>query len=436
MTLAQNRARPVRKASEGVADLVITGGLAIAVVMSWAALIWSYGWSGFMVGWVVSPFVGVIAALLLTVWTIPLRRADVLSFRRRTRISSPDEANAAVRSIVVVMPVFNAEPFLQLSLPPLMAMVARGQLKEVLVVDDGSTDDSAAFARAQGAKVVGSGGRKGPGAARNLAIKHAEADVLWFVDADVVVHEDSAVFIQEAFAHPDVVATFGSYDDRPAAPNFGSQYKNLVHHHYHQHADAVASTFWSGCGAVKTSAFAAVGGFDAETYRFPSVEDVDLGYRLREGGGTIRLDRRLLSTHLKVWSILELVRVDIFRRAIPWARMMLKRAELLDDLNVGTVERLRAILAGVAVLSILAVIVGMMSPLWLLPIFFTVLTANWHLFRLFAGRQGMLFAICGLAFHQIYYLYSGVAFVCCWLEYMLGRVNSDGDRFIDESLAG
>ena len=56
-------------------------------------------------------------------------------------------------------------------------------------------------------------------------------------------------------------------------------------------------------------------GFDAERYPWPSVEDIDLGYRLRERGGRIFLDRNMLSKHLKRWGVVELVRVDIFRRA-------------------------------------------------------------------------------------------------------------------------
>jgi hypothetical protein len=227
--------------------------------------------------------------------------------------------------------------------------------------------------------------------------------------------------LRSAFLEPGVVAVFGSYDDKPPAPNFGSQYKNLVHHHYHQHADPRASTFWSGCGAVRRDAFLAIDGFDQSNFKVPSVEDIDLGYRMRAAGGQIRLDRRILSTHLKVWSVPELVRTDIFRRALPWARMMLNRTDVLDDLNVGTAERLRAILAGVSLAALPAAAIGLL-PYWALaPILLTAVTANWHLFRLFAKVRGYGFASAGLAFHQIYYLYSTASFAWCWFESKLLR---------------
>jgi len=403
-----------------ISEFLVTASFILAAVGVWPLLILRFGWMiGLLVGWFVAPLCAVAVAALVLLWTVPLRSFDALSLRP-LRAGDPAVGTAGPAqpplTISVIMPVFNGEQYLVSSLPPLIAMLARGELAEVIVADDGATDGSAAYARSVGATVISSGGRRGPGGARNVAAEHAKGDILWFVDADVVVHPDAARFVQGAFTAPEVVAVFGSYDDRPAALNFGSQYKNLVHHHYHQHANPSASTFWSGCGAVQKAAFLAVGGFDSDTYRLPSIEDVDLGYRLRALGGLITLDRRMLSTHLKVWSVSELVRTDIFKRAIPWARLMLHRAEVIDDLNVGTFERLRAALAGMACVILLTTALGLTHVGLLAPVLFTVLTANWHLFRLFARQRGPAFALLALAFHQVYYLYSAASFVWCWLE--------------------
>jgi GT2 family glycosyltransferase len=356
--------------------------------------------------------------MLVLVWTIPFRPTDILSLRRRMEDGPPASGVPPARraGISVIVPVHNGERYLRQSLPPLVELLRLGELDEVVIVDDASTDGSAALARSLGAKVVPSGERGGPARARNLAAQNAAGEILWFVDADVVVGPDGPRLIREALSIPDVVAVFGSYDDRPPAKNFGSQYKNLVHHHYHQHGAAEASTFWSGCGAIRKDAFLAVGGFDSAEFGRPSVEDVDLGYRLRARHWSIRLDRRLQATHLKVWSVPELVRTDIFMRAVPWARLMLRRAEVIDDLNVGTVERLRAACAGAAVLTLAAVLCGLISPWWLVPVLLTNLTANWHLFGLFRRTRGLGFGLTAIAFHQVYYLYSTAAFTWCWLE--------------------
>jgi glycosyltransferase involved in cell wall biosynthesis len=322
-------------------------------------------------------------------------------------------------TISVIMPAYNAEAFLRQSLPPLAAMLRAEAIVELIVVDDTSTDGSRAVAGEFGAHVIPSGGRLGPGGARNIAAALARGDILWFVDSDVVVHAGGPERIRDAFADPGVWALFGSYDDTPAAPNFGSQYKNLVHHHVHQLARREASTFWAGCGAVRKQQYLDVGGFDSIRYKQPSIEDIELGYRLRDRGGRIVLDKSFLSTHLKYWTVPELVRVDIFRRALPWARLMLERGGVDNDLNVSWTERFRAGLAGLIMLSA-AGAAFQLIPWWSPFVFWALaVVANRQLFSTFARHRGPLFAIAAISFHQVYYLYSTASFVWCWLEHKL-----------------
>ena len=77
---------------------------------------------------------------------------------------------------------------------------------------------------------------------------------------------------------------FGSYDDTPEAPDFISQYRNLLHHYTHQRAKREAKTFWTGCGAVRKEVFSELKGFDEIT---PS-RALDGGYRDWNKDGTER----------------------------------------------------------------------------------------------------------------------------------------------------
>ena len=327
-------------------------------------------------------------------------------------------------SVSVIMPVYNGQEFIAQSLPPLIDMVRRGELEEVIVVDDSSTDDTAAAAEAMGARVMPSGGRLGPGGARNKAAKQARGSILWFVDADVVVHENAARELKRAFSESGATAVFGSYDDQPPARNFLSQYKNLVHHFYHHRGRRDASTFWAGCGGVRKDAFLAAGGFDVERYKRPSIEDIELGYRLRAAGGRIVLWPELQGTHLKVWRLFNLIHTEIFCRAIPWSRLMLSRSGLVDELNVGKSERLRALLAGLFVVGIVLSLHPDV-PVWTaLAMLIVIALANLQLLNLFFRRKGALFALCGLLFHQLYYLYSSTAFSWCWLEHRFGTTKA------------
>lgn len=336
-------------------------------------------------------------------------------------MSSPAASQATtpmsgIPGISVIMPVYNGEAFIIHSLPPLVAMRDRGEILEVYMVDDGSTDGSVALAESLGATVIHSGGRLGPGGARNRAALMARGEILWFVDADVVVHAGAAQALLKGFDDEQVVAVFGSYDDKPPARNFFSQYKNLVHHYYHQRAKAEAQTFWSGCGAVRVEAFSAAGGFDIERYQHPSIEDIELGYRLIKSGGQIRLRHDVLCTHLKVWRFWNLVHTEIMRRAIPWSRLIVTSTGLPNDLNTGVSEQIRAALSGMFFLSVLMVLVGL-APVLLVPAMLCiVLFANREITALFYQRGGVVFALGALLFHQVYYFYSSVSFVYVVLE--------------------
>ncbi len=332
--------------------------------------------------------------------------------------------NQAQLTISAVMPAYNAEPLLERVLPPLLAMRDAGELVEVLVVDDQSSDATAQKARDMGATVLVTPQNGGPGLARNLAAEHAIGDILWFVDSDVIAHPGGAARILEAFANPGVEACFGSYDATPGAPSWFSNYKNLMHRFHHQNAQLDAGTFWSGCGAVRAQTFRALGGFDTEIYRVPSIEDIELGYRIRRAGGRIMVCPDLLGKHLKVWSVRQAIFTDIFRRALPWSRLMISREGLIDDLNTGKAERARAVIAGLFVLSILALPSAQVG--WPVPfvMFAIAIAANWRFFSYLRENGGIRFALASLLFHQLYYLYSAAAYVWCLIEYhLLGRKN-------------
>jgi GT2 family glycosyltransferase len=320
-------------------------------------------------------------------------------------------------AITVIMPVYNGGSTLRQSLAPLLAMRRAGEIAEIIVVDDGSDDDTATIVAALDVPVIDSGGRLGPGGARNVGSRSATGDILWFVDADVVVHADGARVLAAALHATSAAAVFGSYDDHPPAPNFLSQYKNLVHRYHHLQAGGEADTFWAGCGAIRTRAFVEAGGFDAVGYPYSSIEDIELGMRLRRRGLRINAEPALLATHLKVWRLRNLLHTDVFRRAVPWSRLIVSNGGWSDSLNTGVAERIRALLAVCCLSTLLLAAVGI-APVWLAAIALAAIAvANAPLFRFFRSRRGTVFAIGGVLYHQLYYLYSAAAYACCQLAY-------------------
>lgn len=98
-----------------------------------------------------------------------------------------DQSNSASHpKVSVIMPVYNAMPFLKKSLDDVLGQTMR-QI-ELICVDDGSTDDSLATLRAYAARDarvrVMTQQNRFAGVARNLGIEHASGDYLMFLDAD------------------------------------------------------------------------------------------------------------------------------------------------------------------------------------------------------------------------------------------------------------
>jgi len=267
-------------------------------------------------------------------------------------ISGQSSNSEQAPRVSVVIAVFNGGDELEQCL----AAVAASSLREFecIVVDDGSTDGRAEPAAARhGARLIRLERQQGPAHARNVGAHAARSDLLFFTDADVLLHADTlAVAMAALDSSPGLSAVFGSYDDRPGHGSFLSQYRNLYHHWVHQTGSTKASTFWSGCGAIRRHIFLDMGGFSVN-YRHPSIEDIELGTRLRQAGHGIRLEKTMLATHLKRWSFWNMLRTDIFRRGVPWMELLLREGHLHNELNLSLTSRIATALAGLFMLSLL-----------------------------------------------------------------------------------
>lgn len=282
---------------------------------------------------------------------------------------------------------------------------------ELIVAADGALDDCRPLAAASRALVVEVPGPSGPAVARNRAAALATGEILVFVDADVVPAPGAITGMSDLLARsPDVAAVFGAYDLTPPERNFCSQFKNLSHSYVHEIGNPEASTFWAGLGAVRTEAFRAVGGFD-ERFTRPSVEDIELGYRLVAAGYRIRLDPRFRGTHLKRWTFGNCVVTDLRARGIPWTQLLHRGAGLSNDLNTRHELRLSVVAAFLFLLGLsasafspwAAVVAGAAGAMlvWL----------NRDYYRWFARQRSVGFAARVVPVHLIHHLCNGLSFV-------------------------
>ena len=311
--------------------------------------------------------------------------------------------------VSLIIPAHNASQYLDRCL----SAVAKSTYSsfELIVVDDGSIDDTAEIGRKNGAMVFKLQRQAGPAAARSWGAREANGEILFFIDADVLVKPDSIQrVVADLTTSENVSAVFGTYDDSPAAKNFISQYKNLQHHFVHQHSSREASTFWAGCGAIRREVFHRVGGFDQHRYEKPSIEDIELGYRMKRMGYRILLDKDLQVKHLKQWSLLSLLRADILYRAIPWSELIVKSGNMINDLNLQFSAKISAILMGLIV-ALLPATFFKPQLIYLISIFLVVIIIlNYKFYKFLSNRNGILFSVSTFPLHLLYYFYSGFIF--------------------------
>jgi glycosyltransferase involved in cell wall biosynthesis len=344
------------------------------------------------------------------------------------RLPGDVSADAATTSpsVAVVVPAHRASPEFRACLDAFAACDPRPD--ELVVVVDGADEDTAEVARRVADRVLPLPDAAGPARARNRGAATTRTEVVFFVDSDVVVPADVVAQVRRAFAaRPTTDAIIGSYDDRPPAPGLASQYKNLLNHHVHQTTATEGSTFWGACGAIRREAFDRIGGFD-ERYTRPCIEDIELGHRLRDAGGRIEVVPDLQVTHLKRWTPRGLVAADVFDRAVPWSELIVAGHGFREELNISRVQRLKAVLASLALLGTAAAAWSRPSRRLAVATVAALAVLDLPLLRFFAAKRGVPFAVGAAGWHWLSYVYSAAAFAGVVLRRLLpGRSGTSGD---------
>ena len=326
--------------------------------------------------------------------------------------------NVQIVKLTVIIPVFNGGADVLDCLKALT--LSTYEAGQIIVVDDGSIDNQAYIA----SKLYGctwvrlQDGPGGPARARNLGVLHArdDTDILVFIDADVVVSANTLEQIKNRFSSDaETDAIFGSYDDEPRSRSTISVYRNLLHHYVHQTGSPEARTFWAGCGAVRSDVFKAVDGF-SENYERPSIEDIEFGARLHQRGYKIRLCPEIQVKHLKHWTLSNMIRTDVFCRAIPWTRLLCKDKSQNNNLNLQTRNKLSALAAILMTLSAPAIAI---NPLFAIPtvmLLVSFVALEYPLLSFFYRTEGLKFAVQASFLHVLYYWYASTAFALTRLQ--------------------
>lgn len=230
----------------------------------------------------------------------------------------------AAPTISVVIPAYNAARTLPQTLQALCA--AEPPALEIIVVSDGSTDNSAQIAESHGVRVIALDKNIGAAAAKNRGATAAQGEILFFTDADIVVPRDVIGKLQTAFRTRGIDGVVGLLDEKIPHANWASQYKNLwMNFTYVRFAAAERiGLFYTSVAAIKRVKFSELGGFD-ENYRGASIaEDTEFGQRAWGKSIPIVLAPDVRVVHLKAYTFGGVLRED-FKRAYALTLMRLRK---------------------------------------------------------------------------------------------------------------
>mgnify|MGYP003392739461 CR=1 FL=1 len=192
------------------------------------------------------------------------------------------------------IPCFNSEQTIQ---PCLDAVFKQEyQLKEVLVVDDGSCDKTTQIASKYPVKIIRHKTNKGLAAARNTALRNIKTEFVASLDADCIPDPDWLLRLINQFNSPKVAGIGGKLLEENVSTVF--DYWRSVHMKQSWGEKAIASTFLFGSNTVfRKEALAKVGYYDKEFQS--NYEDVDISKRLKKKGWILIYEPKAIARHIK-----------------------------------------------------------------------------------------------------------------------------------------
>ncbi|MDP8265966.1 MAG: glycosyltransferase family A protein [Candidatus Aceula meridiana] len=198
-------------------------------------------------------------------------------------------------SVAVVIPAFNCSKTIAQTLGALRRQTYRGPI-EIIVVDDGSTDQTSQIVKSFEEVLYVRQDNAGPATTRNTGFKSSTSEIIFFTDSDCIPHEDWIERSVASFTDKKIAAVSGSYDiANPQDPLAMSIYREILFRHT-KLMPAFPKAFGSYNVAIRRNILESLGGFNTG-YRYPSGEDNDLSYKILLLGSKIFFNKESLVKH-------------------------------------------------------------------------------------------------------------------------------------------
>jgi len=213
----------------------------------------------------------------------------------------------------LIIPAYNSETTINLCLDAALNQSVSKDTYEIIVVDDGSIDNTAnVVSKYDSVKLIRQSNH-GPATARNHGAKEANGDILIFTDSDCEIDADFIKNILSQFdENTQIVGVQGGYKTKQKEfiAQFGqaeieTRYIKMEKNRYIDFIGTYAA-------AYRADVFQQYGGFDIS---FPAAcgEDVEFSYRLNEDGHKLVFYKRAFVYHLHPSLLKKYLRVKFYR---------------------------------------------------------------------------------------------------------------------------
>lgn len=209
----------------------------------------------------------------------------------------------------VVIPAYNAVHTIQVCVAALQNQGHSGLLHEIIVVDNGSTDDTAAVARQAGATVIHQL-KKGAAAARNAGIEAATGEIICVTDADCCPTTSWLAEVSAPLrANSEIAACKGTY--RTNQTQLVARFVQLEYEDKYDllRPQKTIDFIDTYSAAYRREVLVQNGGFDENVFY---VEDQELSFRLASRGYKMVFQPTAVVYHLHAASLASYARKKFF----------------------------------------------------------------------------------------------------------------------------
>lgn len=303
------------------------------------------------------------------------------------------------------------------------AFSSRYENFEVVVVDDGSEDNSLEIIRGFPCKLIRLDRHSGASKARNVGALNSHGDVLFFTDADCLLKEHTLSMADKTLSEKGTdVLIGGTYTPIPYDRSFFSIFQSIFINFSETKRANNPDYIAAHAMAIEAQAFRQNGGFPEDF--LPILEDVELSHRLRRSGYRLIMNPHILVQHIFNYSLIYSLG-NAIRKSLYWTIYSIKNRDLLADSGTASLELKINVVSQLVNLILLALWMFSQKSFFLYPlplIFAFNISINRKLIRAFYDAKGFIFASLAFIYYAMMYSFAvGVgAFAGILKYYFLG----------------